>query len=113
MRQLPKRFEMFTEEFPDVAEAYRVLGDTLSRSGPLDQKTICLIKIGMSVGSGQEGATRSHTRKAIDAGATREEIRHAVIVSVTTLGFPMMMRGLSWVDDVLSSEVTNGSPELD
>ena len=31
-----------------------------------------------------------------------EEIRHAVILSVTTLCFPSMMRGRAWVEDVLA-----------
>ena len=32
---------------------------------------------------------------------TPDEIRHAAMVSVTTVGFPTMMAGLRWVEDAL------------
>jgi len=43
----------------------------------------------------------SHTRKALEAGCSPAQVRHAVLLSVTTMGFPNMMAALSWVDDVL------------
>ena len=49
-----------------------------------------------------EGSTHSSVRKALGAGCSKEEIRHAVFLAVTTLGFPSMMRGRAWVEDVLS-----------
>lgn len=51
-----------------------------------------------------EGAVHSHVRKSIEAGATAEEIRHTIILSTTTIGFPNMMAALSWADDVLNKE---------
>ena len=49
-----------------------------------------------------EGAVHAHARKALDAGCSPEELRHAAILATTTLGFPGMMAGYSWVDDVLN-----------
>lgn len=43
----------------------------------------------------------SHTRKALDSGASAEEIAHAVLLSLTTTGFPNMIAALGWVDEVL------------
>ena len=40
-------------------------------------------------------------RFALKAGCTETEIRHTVVLATTTLGFPSMMKCLSWVDDVL------------
>ena len=51
-----------------------------------------------------EGAVHSHTRRAIEAGCTAEEIRHVVLLAITTLGFPSMMKTLSWVDDILTKK---------
>ena len=34
------------------------------------------------------------------AGATREEVQHAVIVATSTMGFPNVMEALSWINDV-------------
>ena len=100
MAKMPNHFLNFTKAHPKVAAAYRELGDAVAE-GPLDAKTRALVKLGMSIGAGAEGAAHSHTRKALDAGATPEEIRHAVLQATTTLGFPQMMAGLAWVDDVL------------
>ena len=47
-----------------------------------------------------EGAVHSHTRRALAAGATREEVQHAVIVATSTIGFPNVMAALSWIHDV-------------
>jgi alkylhydroperoxidase/carboxymuconolactone decarboxylase family protein YurZ len=49
-----------------------------------------------------EGAVHSHVRKALDAGVTPEEIRHAVMLAMPTLGLPTAMAAMTWVDDVLA-----------
>lgn len=97
----PKRFKRFESEFPAAAEAYEKLGNELHLSGPLDSKTRALIKIAISTGAGLEGALHSHTRKALEAGCSKEEIRHAIMLSVPTIGLPSAMAALSWADDIL------------
>jgi AhpD family alkylhydroperoxidase len=99
--QVPKRFLEFKETYPAVAKAHEQLGAAARSAGPLDAKTRELISLAIAVGARHEGAVHSHTRKALEAGCTPEEIRHAVLLSVTTIGFPNMMAALSWVDDVL------------
>ncbi|WP_424595075.1 carboxymuconolactone decarboxylase family protein [Bradyrhizobium sp.] len=37
----------------------------------------------------------------MEAGATTEEIRHAVLSITSTIGFPNVRAALSWADDVL------------
>lgn len=104
MKQPPKRFLKFMEDHPEIGQAYNDLGAALTNAGPLDEKQIALVKVGISTGARMEGALRSHVRKAIAAGATKEEIRHAVLLSTTTIGFPNMMAALSWLDDLLEDE---------
>lgn len=101
MKKLPERFTSFLKDYPEVGDAYQSLGKAVANAGPLDGKTRELIKLGAAIAAGQEGGTHSHARKAMEAGATPEEIRHAVLQILTTIGFPNMMRGLSWVDDVI------------
>ncbi|MEK6602474.1 MAG: carboxymuconolactone decarboxylase family protein, partial [Candidatus Binatota bacterium] len=60
-----------------------------------------LVKLAMAIGAKMEGAVHSHTRKALEAGATPREIRHLVLLGLTTLGFPSTIAALSWVEDVL------------
>jgi alkylhydroperoxidase/carboxymuconolactone decarboxylase family protein YurZ len=100
-RPLPKTYRQFKKQFPAAAEAYERLGEACQWHGPLDPKTRELIKLGIAIGAGLEGATHSHVRRALEAGATPEEIRHAALLATTTIGFPTMMRAMTWVNDVL------------
>ncbi|MDZ7291593.1 MAG: carboxymuconolactone decarboxylase family protein [candidate division KSB1 bacterium] len=61
-----------------------------------------MIEVGLPIGARMEGAVHSHVRKARDAGVTPEEIRHAVVLAMPTLGLPTMMAAMTWVDDVLA-----------
>ena len=99
----PKHFKKFQENYPDVATAYENLGNTVHKSGPLDDKTRALIKLAVSAGAGLEGAVHSQVRKALELGITPDEIRHTVLLSFPTIGFPAMMAVLSWVNDILES----------
>jgi len=98
---VPKRYKKFKEDFKNVAEAYESLGEAVHSAGPIDEKTRALIKLAISTGARLEGAVHSHTRKAIKAGATPQELRHVVMLSLPTIGLPSMMAALSWVDDIL------------
>lgn len=104
MSQLPKRFTEFLKTYPDVGSAYTSLGNATIKAGPLSKKEAQLVKLGVAVGMRHEGAVHAHCRKALAAGCTDDEVRHAVILATTTLGFPGMMAALSWVDDVIDEE---------
>jgi AhpD family alkylhydroperoxidase len=101
MSKLPKRYQKFHKDYPDVAASYEKLGEAVHNSGPLDDKTRSLIKLAISTGARLEGAVHSHTRKAIKAGATPEEIHHTVMLALPTIGLPSTMAAFSWVDDIL------------
>lgn len=101
MSKIPSRFLRFVERHPKVGDAYHALGEAVADAGPLERKTQALVKLGIALGARMEGAVHSHVRKALEAGATPDEVRHAAILGTTTIGFPNMMAGLSWVDDVL------------
>ncbi|MBI5397157.1 MAG: carboxymuconolactone decarboxylase family protein [Verrucomicrobia bacterium] len=100
--QVPGRYKKFLEKHPDVARAYNALGDAAQAAGPLDAKTRALAKLGIAIGMQHEGAVHSHTRKAIEAGAKPDEVRHVALLAVTTLGFPRMMAARGWIEDVLA-----------
>jgi 4-carboxymuconolactone decarboxylase len=104
MSKLPTRYTKFFERYPAVGQAYRGLSDAVVESGPLDRKSQALIKLGVAIGARMEGAVHSHVRKCREAGATPDEIRHAVLQATTTIGFPNMMAALSWADDILGAD---------
>ena len=101
MSQPPKRFKQFQKKYPRIAKAYDALGTAVHKAGPLDEKTRALIKLGISTGAQLEGAVHSHVRKALAVGATPDEIHHAVLLALPTIGLPSMMAALSWIDDTL------------
>lgn len=104
MPKLPKAFEKFSRKNPDVVKAYEKLGQACADAGPLDARTRELVKLGMAIGVRSEGAVHSHARRALEAGATREQIHHVVALAVPTLGFPTTAAAFTWVEDVLSAE---------
>ncbi len=99
--QIPKAFTNFTETYPEIADAYSKLGHSVHSTGPIAQKSRELIKLGISCGAQKEGAVHSHTRKALEAGASIEEIRQVVLLTLPTLGMPSMMAAMTWVNDIL------------
>jgi 4-carboxymuconolactone decarboxylase len=101
--QLPKRFLKFQQDHPALYRAYEQLGNAARNAGPLDNKTRELVRLAIAVGNRHEGAVHSHTRRALEAGATPEELRHVALLAVTSIGFPNMMAALSWVEDVLNA----------
>jgi alkylhydroperoxidase/carboxymuconolactone decarboxylase family protein YurZ len=98
---LPKIYETFSSKFPEVLKDYQQLGKTCRESGPLEKKYQDLANLGIAIGANSRGAVMSHTRKALESGASKEEIAHVVLLSLTTIGFPNMMAAMGWVDEVL------------
>lgn len=101
---LPKVYEKFQNMFPGVFKDYEQLGVSTREAGPLDEKTQNLVKLGIAVGANSRGGVMSHTRKALGVGASAEEIYQAVLLALTTTGFPNMIAALTWVEEVLAKE---------
>ena len=104
MPQIPQRYMKFKEDYPQIAEAYEEMGNAVHTSGPLDDKSRALIKLALSTGAGLEGAVHSHTRKALEKGLSKEEIRQVILLALPTIGLPKMMAAFSWVEDILEGE---------
>ena len=94
--KLPGTFKRFCAKFPDLAAAHEAMGSAAFAAGPLDEKTCHLVKIGVSLGAGLESAVRSHVRRAREAGATETEIEQAILLAMTTVGFPRTVAAWSW-----------------
>ena len=101
MAKLPKAFESFRSRYRSVYDAYEILGGTAHEAGPLDQKTRELVKLGMAVGGRLEGAVRSHAHRALEAGATPQEIEHVILLAITTSGLPTAVAAFTWIEELL------------
>jgi 4-carboxymuconolactone decarboxylase len=101
MGYLPEIYKEFNQQFPEVAKAYDVLAADCHGWGPLDEKTRRLIKLGIAIGMSSEGAVRSHSRRALKEGISPGELRHTVLMALTTAGFPAMIASMKWVEEVI------------
>jgi alkylhydroperoxidase/carboxymuconolactone decarboxylase family protein YurZ len=97
----PKHYRKLQELYPELIGAAETLGKTAQEAGPLGEKEMQLVQLGASVALRSEGAVRSHARRALQAGATAAEVRHAVIILTSTIGFPTVAAALDWLEKVL------------
>ncbi len=104
MAGLPKRFDRFLKDYPEIATSYENMGDAIHRLGPLNDKERALVKIALAIGLNMEGAVHAQVRKGIKAGLSKKEIRHIVLLAIPTIGFPPAMAAMSWVDDILDKK---------
>ena len=90
--------------YPEVIAAVETLGTTVRGLGALDEKTSHLVQLAAAATGKSEGAVHSHTRRAVKAGATREEIYHTLLLLISTIGFPQVMAAISWCRDIFEGE---------
>ena len=100
---LPQHFKKFVEEYPKVWEAHQKLTEACVECGPIDRKTRELIKVAISGTANQETALQRHALMAIQEGATKEEIYQAILLLITTVGFPRASAALKWAECAFST----------
>ncbi len=100
---LPDIFKKFVQRHGEVSEAYRRVGELCAEAGSLDLKTQHLIQLAVATGASSKGGVGSHARRALDVGATEEEVFQTILLSMTLVGFPAMIAAYGWVDDVVSA----------
>jgi len=79
-------YQIFQEESPEIAAAFNKLIETLSKPSALDGKTKNLLYIAMKIVTDDVGAALAHVSFAKKLGATREEIRETVLLTITVVG---------------------------
>ena len=79
-------YMMFRQEAPQAATAFDGLVGAVCALGGLDDKTRQLIYIGIKASQEDAGAVAAHVPMAKQAGATREEVRDTVLLTLTTSG---------------------------
>jgi alkylhydroperoxidase/carboxymuconolactone decarboxylase family protein YurZ len=97
-------YQIFQEESPEIAAAFNGLIATLTKPSAIDAKTKNLLYIAMKVVADDEGAAIAHVSFAKKLGATREEIRETIILSLTVVGLKgintTLARALETYDNV-------------
>jgi AhpD family alkylhydroperoxidase len=100
---LPQHFQKLVEKYPNVWDAHQKLDEACAEAGPLDRKTRELIKVAVSGAANQETALERHAVMAVQAGAKEEEIYQAVLLLITTIGFPRASAALKWAQRALTT----------
>jgi 4-carboxymuconolactone decarboxylase len=98
MKDVPQPYAEFKAKFPEILKKNEELGTLIhEQGGPLDDKTRWLIKLGISAASRHQTGVVTHAARAKAAGATREEIVHALLLVIPTCGFPTFMEAYNEV----------------
>ncbi len=92
----PQTFKDFIAKFPELGAAHEQVANAVDKAGPLDAKICSLIKMGICIGAGLESAFRSHVRRAMQHGATPQEIEQALLLAMNTLGLPRTVMAWQW-----------------
>jgi 4-carboxymuconolactone decarboxylase len=96
MKDIHEVFTAFKKDFPAVHAGHEALGKVIhEQGGPLPEKVRWLIKVAVSGASGHKISLETHVAKAREAGATEDEIRHALLLIIQTTGFPTFMEAYS------------------
>jgi AhpD family alkylhydroperoxidase len=104
MPKLPKQYVSIQKKSKGLIKAVEQLGKVAKASGPLNKKTSELVQLAAAATVRSEGSVHSHTRRALAAGAKPDEVRHAIVLLTSTIGFPSVSAALSWANDVLEKD---------
>lgn len=108
MSQLPSQYVSVRTRFKKYFTALNNLGKAARDAGPLEEKISHLIQLAAAATVRSEGAVHSHARRALAAGASPDEMYHALLLLTSTIGFPTVSAALSWVEDVIAKESGSG-----
>jgi len=79
-------FAVFQAEAPEAAAAFDGLVKALVASKGVDEKTKHLIYIAMKAATGDPGAVYAHVPMAKKLGATRDEIKTTILLTLSVVG---------------------------
>ncbi len=102
MKYSAKYYEDFKQKYPVIAQSYDKLALDCRQAGPLDSKITRGVKLGIAIGIGSEGDIQNQVKLAMGEGFTPYEIRHAIIQSLTTAGFPKMIMAMVLAEEMFS-----------
>lgn len=89
---------------PAVADGFRAMRDAIDNCGPLEPRIRELILLGGFTVARQEGGFKTHCRRALELGASPEEVRQAGLVTFGAItSLEAAADALRWADEVISS----------
>lgn len=96
MKDVHDTYTVCKAEYPGLNEKIEASGRTLHVDGvPLDEHVRSVLRVAMSGATRHHRALETHLAAAREAGATEEEIVHALLLLVPMCGFPTFMEAYS------------------
>jgi alkylhydroperoxidase/carboxymuconolactone decarboxylase family protein YurZ len=86
MEKTREPMEVFAEEAPEVSKAFNVFIQALSGTKGLNDKARQLIYIAIKASQGDTAAVAMHVPMARHAGASRDEVRDAILLTLAVTG---------------------------
>jgi alkylhydroperoxidase/carboxymuconolactone decarboxylase family protein YurZ len=103
MAPVPEELDAIIRHFPKFwSEAGHLFTETLYESVQLDRKTIELILLSLLAGRRWETGVKVHTAAALEHGATPDEIRGAILLSMAVFSTSSGVSGLHWAEPILN-----------
>jgi len=104
MADYPDQYRWMSSRFDKVMKAHQKLGEAVLAAGPLKKRQAHLVQLAAAAATRSEGAVHSHVRRALEAGAKPEEIYHALVLLVSTIGFPAASAAFSWARETIEKK---------
>jgi alkylhydroperoxidase/carboxymuconolactone decarboxylase family protein YurZ len=103
MADIPEELHEIIRHFPKFwSEAGHLFTETLYESVKLDRKTIELILLALLAGRRWETGVKVHTAAALQHGASADEIRGALLMSMAVFSTSSAVSGLHWAEPILA-----------
>lgn len=102
----PRSWQKLTDSYPEVVAAYDRLSDACRGAGPLDEASVALVKLAVSVGCGADRTVHAHAKKALRAGVDQEALRQIALVALPTIGLPAALDALRWIEESIAERRT-------
>ena len=106
-RTKPRAWKRFEARYPAAATAYDALSEVCRCSGPLDEQTIALAKLAVSVGGTIDRTVHIHAKKALRAGVSPDALRQVALIALPTIGLPRALDALRWIEESIEEALTD------
>ncbi|MBS1529911.1 MAG: carboxymuconolactone decarboxylase family protein [Bacteroidetes bacterium] len=97
--------QVFQEEAPEVSKAFDSLISALQNTTGLDAKTKHLIYIGIKTALDDKTAVHFHVPMAKQLGATRDEIKDTILITLSVCGLRGVANCLPLALEVYDNQV--------
>ena len=98
-QRTPRSWQRFAARYPAVAAAYDTLSDGCRHAGPLDERSVALAKLAVSVGGSIDRSVHIHAKKALRAGIQPDSLRQVALIALPTIGLARALDALRWIEE--------------